>query len=83
METVGTNARLIDPSDVRELTAALFELLTDAGARSHFSAAGLQRAAEFTWERTAQMTLEVYREALSVVRTASKGGTRKPNILLG
>jgi glycosyltransferase involved in cell wall biosynthesis len=83
METVGTNARLIDPSDVRELTAALFELLTDASARSHFSAAGLQRAAEFTWERTAQMTLEVYREALSVVRTASKGGTRKPNIVLG
>lgn len=64
METVGTAARLIEPSDVRELTAALVELLTNADARAHLSTAGLQRAAEFTWERTAQMTLEVYRAAL-------------------
>ncbi len=66
METVGTSARLIEPSDVRELTAALVELLTDADARKHFSVSGLQRAAEFTWEGTAQMTLEVYRAALGV-----------------
>jgi len=81
METVGTNARLIDPSDVRELTSALVELLTDSDARAHFSAAGLQRAAEFTWERTAQMTLEVYREALSAAGTARRVKSREPNIL--
>jgi glycosyltransferase involved in cell wall biosynthesis len=69
METVGTSARLIDPNDVRELTSALVELLTDADARAHMSAVGLQRAAEFTWERTAQMTLEVYREALGAAAT--------------
>jgi len=83
METVGTNARLIDPSDVRELTSALVELLTDSGASAHFSAAGLQRAAEFTWERTAQMTLEVYREALGAAGTAHKVRSREPNILPG
>jgi len=83
METVGTNARLIDPSDVRELTSALVELLTDSDARAHFSAAGLQRAAEFTWERTAQMTLEVYREALGAAGTAHKVRSREPNILPG
>jgi glycosyltransferase involved in cell wall biosynthesis len=76
METVGTNARLIDPSDVRELTSALVELLTDSGARAHFSAAGLQRATEFTWERTAQMTLEVYREALGAAPTQGWTGLR-------
>lgn len=81
METVGTNARLIDPSDVRELTSALVELLTDSDARAHFSAAGLQRAAEFTWERTAQMTLEVYREALGAAGTARRVKSREPNIL--
>ncbi len=68
METVGSSARLIEPKDVRDLTAALVEFLTDEGARQHFSASGLQRAAEFTWERTAQMTLEVYRAALGAVR---------------
>ncbi len=79
METVGTNARLIEPSDVRELTAALVELLTDADARAHFSAVGLQRAAEFTWERTARTTLEVYREALDAARTVRTGKSRVLN----
>lgn len=69
METVGTSARLIDPNDVRELTSALVELLTDPGARAHLSTVGFERAAEFTWERTAEMTLEVYREALGAAAT--------------
>ena len=64
IETVGTSARLIEPTEVSDLTAALVELLTDENARRHFATSGLQRAAEFTWERTAKSTLEVYREAL-------------------
>jgi glycosyltransferase involved in cell wall biosynthesis len=66
IETVGQAAHLIEPTSVPELTARLVELLTDAGARAHFSAAGLARAAAFTWERTARMTLDVYREVLGV-----------------
>ena len=72
METVGTAARLIEPSDVRELTAALVELLANTDARAHLSKAGLQRAGEFTWERTAERTLEVYREALGTGPTVSR-----------
>ncbi len=64
IETVGASARLIEPTDVHQLTAALVELLTDDNAREHFSKSGFQRAAEFTWERTARKTLEVYRQAL-------------------
>jgi alpha-1,3-rhamnosyl/mannosyltransferase len=74
METVGTAARLIEPSDVRELTGVLVELLTQPGARAQLSASGLRRAAEFTWERTAQMTLEVYRAAMAA------GGRRTGSI---
>ena len=66
IETVGTSARLIEPTEVSQLTAALVELLTDENARQHFAASGFQRAAEFTWEKTARKTLEVYREALAV-----------------
>ncbi len=64
IETVGAAACLITPTDVSALTAALVELLTDADARRHYSGAGLRRAAEFTWERTAGMTWEIYREVL-------------------
>jgi glycosyltransferase involved in cell wall biosynthesis len=65
METVGTAAKLIEPQDVHGLAESLTELLEDADRRRQLSAAGLQRSQEFTWERTARSTLEVYREALS------------------
>ena len=61
METASGAARLIEPTNLQELTAALVELLTDPNAREHYASVGQQRAAEFTWERTAEQTLEVYR----------------------
>lgn len=73
VETVGDAAKLIEPRDVGELTATLIEFLKDAGARDYYSAAGLKRAADFSWERTAQMTLEVYEAAL-----ASGGNGHEP-----
>ena len=71
METSAGAARLVAPTDVEELTAALVELLTDEGARAQLAAAGLQRAAAYTWERTAALTLEVYREALGQTARAA------------
>jgi glycosyltransferase involved in cell wall biosynthesis len=65
METSQGAARLITPTDVQELTTALHELLSDENVRRHYAEAGPKRAAEFTWERTAEKTLEVYREVLS------------------
>jgi len=69
IETVGKSARLIEPTSVRQLTEALVELLTDESARQRFSASGFQRAAVFSWERTAQKTLEVYKQALATTKT--------------
>jgi glycosyltransferase involved in cell wall biosynthesis len=65
METVGEAARLIAPTDFRELAESIIGMLVDESAREHLSVAGLQRAAEFSWERTASATLDVYREALN------------------
>ena len=62
METSSGASKLIAPTDVNELTAALVELLADPRAREHYKSLGLRRAAEFTWERTAQQTLNVYRQ---------------------
>jgi glycosyltransferase involved in cell wall biosynthesis len=73
IETVGNAARLIEPRDVQGLTATLIEFIRDVRARDHYSAAGRERAAEFTWERTAEMTLDVYQAAL-----AADGNGQKP-----
>ncbi len=61
METASGAARLVEPTNLQELTAALVELMTDQKSREHYASVGRQRAAEFTWERTAERTLEVYR----------------------
>lgn len=62
METASGAARLVAPTDLQELTAALVEMLRDPKAREHYSVAGRQRASDFTWELTARRTLDVYRQ---------------------
>jgi glycosyltransferase involved in cell wall biosynthesis len=64
METVGEAARLVSPKDFRELARSIIQLLTDSHERDARARAGLQRAAQFSWERTALATLDVYRNVL-------------------
>ncbi|HEX8188631.1 MAG TPA: glycosyltransferase family 1 protein [Pyrinomonadaceae bacterium] len=63
-EVTGGAARLFDPRDRGQLVRALLELLDDRAARRALSEAGLSRAAQFSWHRTARATLDVYAEAL-------------------
>jgi len=49
--------------DEQGFADALEAVLDNAAARERLRAAGLIRAAEFTWERTARATLDVYRRA--------------------
>ena len=51
-ETSGGAARLVEP-EPEALRDALLDLLGDAAELARLRAAGLQRAREFTWERTA------------------------------
>jgi alpha-1,3-rhamnosyl/mannosyltransferase len=51
--------------DADALASAIERLLHDAAARERLRAAGLARAAQFPWSRTAALTREVYREALA------------------
>ena len=64
-EAVGDAARLVPPTDTQKLAQAIVEMIRDEATRSHFSHAGLKHASQFTWERTARLTLEIYRGALS------------------
>lgn len=60
----GPAACLVSPGSAAEMTRSIIELLKDEAQRQHLSAAGLQRAAEFSWRRTADLTREVYGEAI-------------------
>ncbi|HEX8634717.1 MAG TPA: glycosyltransferase family 1 protein [Pyrinomonadaceae bacterium] len=73
METVGDAARLVEPTDVRELTTAIRELWENEAERRRLSADGVAHAANFTWERTARLTLDVYQEVLPGAAGAGGG----------
>ena len=54
-------ALLVDPLDVAALAAAIGRALGDETLGGELRQNGLRQAARFTWERTAQQTLAVYR----------------------
>lgn len=64
-EVVGSVGQLIDPDDPATLTAALERVLTDDDWRAGQVAAGLARAATFTWANTAQIVRAVYEQVLN------------------
>jgi glycosyltransferase involved in cell wall biosynthesis len=61
-EAAGDAAILVDPREIGEIAEALERLLDDASLRADLRARGLARAATFTWERTADLTLAAYRQ---------------------
>jgi glycosyltransferase involved in cell wall biosynthesis len=63
-ETVGEAARLIEPTNATELAHSIIGLWESEEERKRLSKLGRIRAAEFTWERTARLTLDVYGEVL-------------------
>jgi glycosyltransferase involved in cell wall biosynthesis len=63
-EVAGNAALLVDPYNVDELAGAIRRILSDPALAADLRARGLERARQFSWERTAQETLEVYRNVL-------------------
>jgi glycosyltransferase involved in cell wall biosynthesis len=63
-EVAGEAALLFDPRDEPAIAAALRRLLDDPALCERLRARGLARVTEFTWERTARLTLASYRRAL-------------------
>jgi glycosyltransferase involved in cell wall biosynthesis len=63
-EIYGDAARYCDPHDIDSIAAALGEVAADGELRRRLAEHGRKRATEFSWRRTAEQTLAVYREAL-------------------
>jgi glycosyltransferase involved in cell wall biosynthesis len=61
-EVLGDAGVLLDPDDEPGWADAIAKVVNDAWLRGHMRRAGLTRAREFTWARTASITLDVYRQ---------------------
>jgi glycosyltransferase involved in cell wall biosynthesis len=64
-EVVGDAALIVPATDVNAWSEALFRVLTDRELQQELSERGPLRAAQFSWDDTAQKTLAVYEEAVA------------------
>jgi glycosyltransferase involved in cell wall biosynthesis len=61
-EVVGDAAMIVNPENVFDIARGLREVLLDNSLRERLIASGFQQVRQFSWRRTAEQTLEVYRE---------------------
>jgi glycosyltransferase involved in cell wall biosynthesis len=64
-EVLGGAGALFDPDDPDQIAAAIERLVDDSAWAASAAARGVQRAAHYTWERTAQQVFDAYRAALA------------------
>ncbi|MBP2324538.1 glycosyltransferase involved in cell wall biosynthesis [Kibdelosporangium banguiense] len=67
-EVVGNGGMLVPPGDSAALARALTDLLADSAARARAGQAGIARASQLSWRRTAEETVACYHELLGSVR---------------
>ena len=64
VETLDRAAHFFDPQSSEQLAQAIIEVTTNQDLRQRLTSAGLQRVSQFSWERTGQLTMDIYRVAL-------------------
>jgi glycosyltransferase involved in cell wall biosynthesis len=70
VEVGGNATEQVELLTAQEIGDAMVRLGASRDRRSHLAALGLQRAAQFSWQRAARETLEVYRRAARGLRGA-------------
>jgi len=71
-EVVDGAAILFDPYAVDEMVRAIADILLDAELRGRMERLGIQRAAHFSWQKTAQKTLQVFHEVVEQPSVVSR-----------
>ncbi len=61
-EVAGDAALLVEPENVEALGDALQRVLEDAALRETLRTKGFERVKDFTWDRSARLTMNLYRE---------------------
>ncbi len=64
-EVAGDAALYVDPGDVMSIADALIQISSSAETRKQLIAKGRVRAQQFSWERCAAETYDVYKHVLS------------------
>ncbi len=70
-EVVGDAGYLIDPSDEEAIYKALLLFQENQALRNEYAQKSLKQAAKFSWEKTAQTVLSIYKEVLSLPKLYS------------
>jgi len=70
-EVVGNAGATMNPDDPEQTTAMLEAILDDDSRRAAMARSGVERAARFTWDACAAVTLSVYRTALERASTSA------------
>lgn len=61
-EVVGSAGITVSPKDTEELKNGIKAMLTNGSMRKEFISAGIKRAQEFTWARSAETLVNIYRD---------------------
>lgn len=64
-EIVGDAALLANPYNIDEISEQILKLLTDQSLWLRYSLLGQAKSKEYSWDKTAEKTMEVYRKCLN------------------
>lgn len=67
-EVVGDAGLLVDPCNVNDIATALHRIMTDDALRADLAHKSLRRAQQFSWTKTAELTMGTYRRAIAAQR---------------
>lgn len=63
-EVVKDAGILVDPRSVKEICTAMKELLENEAYRKELGVLGMRRAQKYTWQKSAEMLMEIYRRKI-------------------
>jgi glycosyltransferase involved in cell wall biosynthesis len=69
-EVAGEAALLVDPESVESIREGLRQLLADRDLRAEYARRGVERAAQFSWQRAADKTRAIYHRVVDGRRSA-------------
>lgn len=67
-EVVGKAGLLVEPLDIEAIAEAIYQVLNSPGLAAELVLRGIERARQFTWEKTAGKTLAVYEQVYAETR---------------
>lgn len=73
-EVAGDAALYVDPHDVETITEAMERCATEPELRAEMAERALERSGQFSWRRTAEVTMAAYESAAGRVAMASPNG---------